>query len=111
MNPVQQPASRPVASEGSAKGRASLSITDNRTGKIYEVPIKDGAIHATDLRQIKTGTDDFGLMTYDPALNNTLPACISRASLSLMATSVSCSNVAIPLKRWPKKALTSKLPI
>jgi citrate synthase len=79
MNPVQQPASRPVASEGSAKGRASLSITDNRTGKSYEVPIKDGAIHATDLRQIKTGTDDFGLMTYDPALNNTA-ACISRIS-------------------------------
>jgi citrate synthase len=79
MNPVQQPASRPVTSEGSAKGRASLSITDNRTGKSYEVPIKDGAIHATDLRQIKTGADDFGLMTYDPALNNTA-ACISRIS-------------------------------
>ncbi len=77
MNPVQQPASRPDASQGSAKGRASLSITDNRTGKSYEVPIKDGAIHATDLRQIKTGADDFGLMTYDPAFNNTA-ACISR---------------------------------
>jgi citrate synthase len=77
MNPVQQPSSRPDASQGSAKDRASLSITDNRTGKSYEVPIKDGAIHATDLRQIKTGADDFGLMTYDPAFNNTA-ACISR---------------------------------
>jgi citrate synthase len=77
MNPVQQPASSTDAAKGSAKERASLSITDNRTGKSYEVPIKDGAIHATDLRQIKTGADDFGLMTYDPAFNNTA-ACISR---------------------------------
>jgi citrate synthase len=77
MNPVQQPASSADAAKGSAKERASLSITDNRTGKSYEVPIKDGAIHATDLRQIKTGADDFGLMTYDPAFNNTA-ACISR---------------------------------
>jgi citrate synthase len=77
MNPVQQPTTRPDVSQGSAKDRASLSITDNRTGKSYEVPIKDGAIHATDLRQIKTGADDFGLMTYDPAFNNTA-ACMSR---------------------------------
>jgi citrate synthase len=77
MNPVQQPTSRPDASQGSAKSRESLSITDNRTGKSYEVPIKDGAIHAVDLRQIKTGPDDFGMMTYDPAFNNTA-ACISR---------------------------------
>jgi citrate synthase len=77
MNPVQQPASRPDASQGSAKERESLSITDNRTGKSYEVPIKDGTIRAVDLRQIKTGADDFGLMTYDPAFNNTA-ACISR---------------------------------
>jgi citrate synthase len=77
MNPVQQPASRSDASQGSPKERESLSITDNRTGKSYEVPIKDGAIRAVDLRQIKTGADDFGLMTYDPAFNNTA-ACISR---------------------------------
>jgi citrate synthase len=79
MNPVQQPTSSPDASQASTKGRASLSVTDNRTGKSYELPIKDGAIHATDLRQIKTGADDFGLMTYDPAFNNTA-ACISRIS-------------------------------
>jgi len=54
----------------------SLSITDNRTGKTYEVPISDGTIKATDLRQIKTGEDDFGLMTYDPAFMNTA-ACRS----------------------------------
>ncbi|MDT7778978.1 MAG: citrate synthase [Acidobacteriota bacterium] len=51
--------------------RDSLSITDNRTGKQYEVQIKDGTIRAMDLRQITTGEEDFGLMTYDPAFMNT----------------------------------------
>jgi citrate synthase len=45
----------------------SLTITDNRTGKEYEVEIEDGTIRATELRKIKTHEDDFGLMTYDPA--------------------------------------------
>ncbi|MBC7931900.1 MAG: citrate (Si)-synthase, partial [Rubrivivax sp.] len=49
----------------------TLTITDNRTGKQYEVPVKDGTIRAMDLRQIKTGDEDFGLMTYDPAFMNT----------------------------------------
>jgi citrate synthase len=49
----------------------TLTITDNRTGKSYELPINDGTIKALDLRQIKTGDDDFGLMTYDPAFMNT----------------------------------------
>ncbi|MEO6487982.1 MAG: citrate synthase [Thermoanaerobaculia bacterium] len=49
----------------------SLSITDNRTGKSYELPIEDGAIHAPDLRKIKVDEDDFGLMSYDPAFLNT----------------------------------------
>jgi citrate synthase len=49
----------------------SLSITDNRTGKSYEIPIQDGAVRAIDLRQIKTGPDDFGLLSYDPAYLNT----------------------------------------
>ena len=49
----------------------TLTITDNRTGKSYELPIKDGTIKALDLRQIKTGDEDFGLMTYDPAFMNT----------------------------------------
>ena len=49
----------------------TLTITDNRTGKTYELPIQDGTIRAMDLRQIKNGTDDFGLMTYDPAFMNT----------------------------------------
>jgi citrate synthase len=49
----------------------TLSITDNRTGKTYEIPITDGSIRTLDLRQIKTGADDFGLMGYDPAYLNT----------------------------------------
>ena len=43
----------------------TLSITDNRTGEAYEVPIENGSIRALDLRQIKENPDDFGLMTYD----------------------------------------------
>jgi citrate synthase len=49
----------------------TLTVTDNRTGKQYEIAIKDGAVRAMDLRQIKTGPEDFGLMTYDPAFLNT----------------------------------------
>jgi citrate synthase len=49
----------------------TLTVTDNRTGKTYELPIKDGTIRAMDLRQIKTADGDFGLMTYDPAFMNT----------------------------------------
>ncbi|MBA3948693.1 MAG: citrate synthase [Acidobacteria bacterium] len=49
----------------------TITITDNRTGKQYELPIEDGTIRALDLRQIKSGDDDFGLMTYDPAYTNT----------------------------------------
>ena len=41
----------------------TLSITDNRTGKSYEVPITEGAIRATDLKKITTGGDDPGLCT------------------------------------------------
>ncbi|MEM7608723.1 MAG: citrate/2-methylcitrate synthase, partial [Myxococcota bacterium] len=49
----------------------SLTITDNRTGQTYEVPVSNGTISAMDLRQIKTSDDDFGLMSYDPAYKNT----------------------------------------
>ncbi len=49
----------------------TLTIKDNRTGQEYELPIWEGTIKATDLRQIKTGAEDFGLMTYDPAFMNT----------------------------------------
>ena len=49
----------------------TLTITDNRTGQSYTVPVANGTIRAMDLRKIKTGPDDFGLMTYDPAFMNT----------------------------------------
>jgi len=52
-------------------GKEALSIVDERTQVIYEVPIHDGTIRAMDLRQIKTGPEDFGLMSYDPAFMNT----------------------------------------
>ena len=49
----------------------TLTITDNRTGKTYDIPITHGTVKASDLRQIKTDPDDFGLMSYDPAFMNT----------------------------------------
>ncbi|MGB8509956.1 MAG: citrate synthase [Pyrinomonadaceae bacterium] len=49
----------------------TLTITDNRTGKQYEIPIENETIKAMDLRQIKASDEDFGLMTYDPAFMNT----------------------------------------
>ena len=54
----------------------TLTITDNRTGKSYEVPVSEGTVRAMDLRQIKMTDDEFGLMTYDPAFMNTA-ACRS----------------------------------
>jgi citrate synthase len=48
-----------------------LKITDERNGQQYEAPIKDGAIRALDLRKIKTGPEDFGMLSYDPAFQNT----------------------------------------
>jgi citrate synthase len=49
----------------------TLSVTDSRTGKTYELPIENGTIRATDLRQVKSGPDDPGLRSYDPAFMNT----------------------------------------
>jgi citrate synthase len=52
-------------------GTGTLSVTDNRTGRTYEIEITDGTVRSTDFRQIKVSEDDFGLMTYDPAYMNT----------------------------------------
>jgi citrate synthase len=68
---------RPAASESSmakagTKGKNTLSVRDNRTGRDYEIEIHDGdVINAMDLRQIKVGEEDFGMMAYDPAFSNT----------------------------------------
>src|SRR5712671_5307989 len=63
--------------EGSGSSRDTLTITDNRTGRSYDVPITHGTIRASDLRQIKVDPKEFGMMSYDPAFNNTA-SCISR---------------------------------
>ncbi|HKM91433.1 MAG TPA: citrate synthase [Candidatus Acidoferrales bacterium] len=76
MNPVKPQTEAGSASSAPAR-RDSLSVTDNRTGKQYELAIEHGAIRANDLRQIRSGPDDFGLMAYDPAFTNTA-ACASR---------------------------------
>ncbi|MBF8279206.1 MAG: Citrate synthase (si) [candidate division NC10 bacterium] len=49
----------------------TLTITDNRNGKSYEIPVQQGNIRAMDLRQIKVTDDEFGMMSYDPAFMNT----------------------------------------
>jgi citrate synthase len=49
----------------------TLTVTDNRTGATYELPISDGTVRASDLRQIKVDPDEFGMMSYDPAFMNT----------------------------------------
>ncbi len=52
-------------------GKNTLTVTDNRTGKTYEIPIEHGTVSAMDFRQIKVSEDDFGLMSYDPGFKNT----------------------------------------
>jgi citrate synthase len=60
-----------AAEDNGAGPRDTLSVTDNRTGATYELPVTDGTVRATDLRQIKVNPDEFGLMSYDPAYMNT----------------------------------------
>lgn len=62
-----------------SKVNNTLSITDNRTGKSYDLPIENDTIRAMDLRQIKVKKDDFGMMSYDPAYSNTA-SCTSRVT-------------------------------
>ena len=78
MNPVQ-PATHTPKSEALTASRDTFTITDNRTGKQYEIPITNGAIRALDLRQIKVDPREFGMMSYDPAFNNTA-SCISHVT-------------------------------
>ncbi|MGB1015121.1 MAG: citrate synthase [Nannocystaceae bacterium] len=58
----------------------TITVTDNRNGKQYELPITDGTVRAAEFRQIKTSPDDFGLMVYDPAFKNTA-SCRSAITL------------------------------
>ena len=49
----------------------SLTVTDNRTNKTYNLPVEDGSVKSMDFRQMKTSDEDFGLLAYDPAYVNT----------------------------------------
>jgi citrate synthase len=53
------------------ENKDTLTVTDNRTGRTYELPVEDGAIRAMDLRDIKVDEADFGLLAYDPGFKNT----------------------------------------
>jgi citrate synthase len=71
MATKQQTQAEAPQTDGAGHEGDTLSVTDNRTGKTYELPITDGTVKAMDLRQIKVSEDDFGLMAYDPAFTNT----------------------------------------
>jgi citrate synthase len=70
MSTETQPGSSDAQPNGRPEGDV-LTITDSRTGQTYELPITDGTVRATELRQIKVDPDEFGLMAYDPAFMNT----------------------------------------
>src|SRR6476661_999129 len=91
-----------TASESTkGSGKDSLSVTDNRTGKTYEVPVSEGTIKAIDLRAIKTSDDDFGLMTYDPAYMNT-------ASCRSAITYLDGENGVLEYRGYPIEQLAEK---
>src|SRR5690242_17231537 len=77
MSPTKQESTTASTENRSTNPRDTLSITDNRTGRQYEIPVKDDTIRAIDLRQIKVNESDFGLMSYDAAFSNTA-SCISK---------------------------------
>lgn len=79
----------------------TLSITDNRTGKTYEVPVENDTIRAMDLRQIKVNDDDFGLMSYDPAFGNT-------ASCKSAVTFIDGENGILRYRGYPIEQLAEK---
>jgi citrate synthase len=68
---TEQQISDTAADGGVATGSDSLTVTDNRTGRTYELPITEGTIRGLDLRQIKVDEGEFGMMSYDPAFTNT----------------------------------------
>ena len=82
-------------------GSETLTIVDNRTGQSYELPIEDGTIRATDLRQIKVSESDFGLMTYDPAFMNT-------ASCRSAITYLDGDNGVLRYRGYPIEQLADK---
>ncbi|MEO0323690.1 MAG: citrate synthase [Myxococcota bacterium] len=79
----------------------SLTITDNRTGKAYDLPISHGTIRAADLRQIKVHESDFGMMAYDPAYKNT-------ASCKSEITLIDGANDVLRYRGYPIEQLAEK---
>jgi citrate synthase len=72
MSTVETQEQTPDDQDGTPPATPStLTVTDNRTGATYELPIEDGTVRASDLRQIKVDPDEFGMMSYDPAFMNT----------------------------------------
>lgn len=68
---TQEPQGRSDGAASTVQKDGTLSVTDNRTGRDYEIEIKDGTVRSMDFRQIKVDEEDFGLMTYDPGYTNT----------------------------------------
>ena len=83
-------------------GEDSLTITDNRTGRTYDLPIENGTVRGMDLRQIKTSDDDFGLMVYDPAFTNTA-SCKSRITYIDGANGILCYR-AYPIEQLAEQS-------
>src|SRR6202165_1973405 len=70
-HPTSGESTGPQTGNGGEPAQQTLTVTDNRTGRTYELPIEDGTVRAMDLRQIKAEEQDFGLMAHDPAYPNT----------------------------------------
>jgi len=68
---TKQKQAETASSDGAGGSGDTLSVTDNRTGRSYELEITEGTIRGLDLRQVKVDESDFGLMSYDPAFTNT----------------------------------------
>ena len=79
----------------------TLTVTDNRTGQTYSFPIEDGTVRAMDFRRIKSGSDDFGLMLYDPAFMNT-------ASTRSNITFIDGDRGILEYRGYPIEALAEK---
>jgi citrate synthase len=90
-----------VSGNGTSGGGDTLTVTDNRTGKTYEVPITDGTVRSIDFRKIKVSEDDFGLMTYDPAFMNT-------ASCRSAITYLDGENGVLEYRGYPIEQLAEK---
>ena len=78
-----------------------LGIVDKRTKAAYNLPLSKGAVRAMDLRQIKTGPEDFGVMSYDPAFLNT-------ASCQSAITFIDGDNGILRYRGYPIEQLAEK---